>query len=175
MRGQRGFSLAELLAGLAVLGLILAGVFTLQRQGQFAYLMGAARVEAQQNARLALELMVRELRSAQSVTAAPSCNTGGTDLTFADQDGVTVRYRLEGATLQRTAAGVTTGLIAGVEALSFRCFQADGVTATATAGSVRSVLISIRTRPEDVSTSSTYSPSFQRKVAESRVRLRNVL
>ena len=69
---QRGFSLAELLMVVAILGLMLAGLVFVQQQGQQSYLMGAHRVEAQQNARVALDLMVRELRSAQTITAVPS-------------------------------------------------------------------------------------------------------
>ena len=71
-RDERGFTLAELLVVTAVLGLILAGVVLVQQRGQEAYLFGSHRVEVQQNNRSALELMVRELRSAQSVTAIPS-------------------------------------------------------------------------------------------------------
>src|SRR5207244_13348551 len=63
MTNERGFTLAELLVVVALLGLIMAGVVSLQQQGQQAYLMGAARVDAQQNARVALTLMWRALRS----------------------------------------------------------------------------------------------------------------
>ena len=47
-----------------------AGVVLVQQRGQEAYLFGSHRVEVQQNNRAALELMVKELRSAQSVTAS---------------------------------------------------------------------------------------------------------
>ena len=69
IRNERGFTLTELLVVMAVLGIVLAGVFVIQEQGTRSYLIGASRVEVQQNARTTLELMVRELRSAQSVTA----------------------------------------------------------------------------------------------------------
>jgi prepilin-type N-terminal cleavage/methylation domain-containing protein len=173
MTGQRGFTLAELLVGLAVLGLLLAGVVTLQRQGQQAYLMGAGRVEAQQTSRFAVEMMSRELRSARSMTSVGSCSSGTSDITFRNQDNTTTRYYFEDSRIRRSVAGVTTTLIAGVQAVTFRCFGADGATATSTAASVRSVQISVRTAPEDVY--GTASPSFQQRVAESRVRLRNLL
>src|SRR5262249_57982643 len=70
-RDERGFSLAELLIVVAVLGMMLAGITFAQMQGQTSYLIGSRRVEAQQNGRVALELMARELRSAQSATAIP--------------------------------------------------------------------------------------------------------
>ncbi|MBI4245857.1 MAG: prepilin-type N-terminal cleavage/methylation domain-containing protein [Candidatus Rokubacteria bacterium] len=174
MRRERGFTLAELLVALAMLATILAGIFALQRQGQDAYLMGAARVEAQQSARLALDLMTRELRSATSVTTVTGCNNGTDDITFADQDGSTVRYRKNGASLERTVGTTLTVLIAGVQSLTFTCYAADGTTTTATAANVRSVVVALRTQPEDVSTSTSYSPTRQQMIAESRVRLRNI-
>src|SRR5262249_59277643 len=107
LRNEGGFSLAELLVVMAVLGLMLAGILAVQMQGQYSYLMGSSRVEAQQNGRVALELMVRELRSAQSVTAIPSA----TNMTFVDENGVTIQYQLSGSTLNRRSAGTSTPLI----------------------------------------------------------------
>ena len=78
LRDQRGFTLTELLVVATVLGMILAGVVLIQMQGQQAYLFGSHRVEVQQNNRAALELMIRDLRSAESVTTLGS----PTDLTF---------------------------------------------------------------------------------------------
>ncbi len=63
-RGAGGFSLPDLLVSLAVLGCVLAGTYTLLVSGIGAYRFGAARVEAQQSARVALERMVKELREA---------------------------------------------------------------------------------------------------------------
>lgn len=187
---QRGFSLAELLVSLAVLGLILAGIFSLQQQGQNAYLTGAARVEAQQNARLALDLMTRELRAAGDPAGAAGppitavgagCNnlaTGTNDITFGTWDvptaaWVVARYRLNGTDLERTYNGVTTVLIGGVLRLRIVCYTGDGTTMTNVAANVRSLLISIQTRPEDVTAS--YGPAKQTIAAESRIRLRNVI
>lgn len=79
-RDQRGFTLTELLVVIAILGMMLAGLVTIQTQGQQSYLIGSHRVEAQQNGRIALELMVRELRSATSVTLIPDA----ADMTFVD-------------------------------------------------------------------------------------------
>jgi prepilin-type N-terminal cleavage/methylation domain-containing protein len=173
MSGQRGFTLAELLAGLAVMGLVLAGVFTLQRQGTLVYLVGAGRVEAQQNTRLAVEMLSRELRSAQSMTSTANCGSGSTDISFVDQDGRAIRYFREDERLRRRVDGVTTTLFRGLEFVQFRCYAADGTTTTSTAASVRSIVITVHAEPEDAG--SNYSPTHQRAQAVSRVRLRNVL
>src|SRR4030095_8789931 len=70
MRNSRGLTLAELMSVSPTLGFIMAALFTLQRQRQLAYLTGSARVEAQQNARLALDSMITDLRSALPVAGS---------------------------------------------------------------------------------------------------------
>src|SRR5437867_11566741 len=57
-------SLAELLVALALVGMVLAGVFGILDQGQRLYAVAAARVESQQTARIALERLAREIRHA---------------------------------------------------------------------------------------------------------------
>jgi prepilin-type N-terminal cleavage/methylation domain-containing protein len=171
-RDQRGFTLAELLVVIAILGIMLAGLVTLQMQGQQAYLIGSHRVEAQQNGRVALELMIRELRSATSVTAIPSA----TDMTFVDENGATVRYALAGSVLNRIGVSGATPLIGGVIALNLTYFSAyDGSTNTGTVtalpANVRLVLVQLVTGTEE--TVASYSDSNQMATIEMLVRLRN--
>ena len=170
---QGGFTLTELLMVTTVLAVILGGVILVQHEGQQAYLFGSHRIEAQQNGRAALELMSRELRSARSVTAV----AGTTDLTFLDSTGATVRYRLSGATLDRTFGGATTPLVGGVQSLAMTCYSAwNGSTNTGTAttvpGAVKLVRLQIVTGTED--SVGPGSPADQRVAMESLVRLRNV-
>jgi prepilin-type N-terminal cleavage/methylation domain-containing protein len=169
---QRGFTLTELLVVIAILALSLAGLVTVQMQGQQSYLIGAHRVEAQQNGRVALELMVRELRSATTVTAIPSA----TDLTFVDENGNTIRYSLSGAVINRTLNGVTTPLIGGVVTFNLTYFSAyDGSvnTGTTTVNNtlVKLVLVQLVTGTEESVASN--SASNQRATVEMLVRLRN--
>jgi prepilin-type N-terminal cleavage/methylation domain-containing protein len=175
-RDQRGFTLTELLVVIAILGLMLAGLVTMQMEGQQAYLIGSHRVEAQQNGRIALELMVRQLRSATSVTAIPSA----TDITFEYRDVLeilhTVRYQLSGAVLNRTLDGVQTPLIGGVVTFNLTYFSDyDGSTNTGTAtalpGSVRLVRVQLVTGTEE--SVASYSASNQTATVEMLVRLRN--
>jgi prepilin-type N-terminal cleavage/methylation domain-containing protein len=169
---QRGFTLAELLVACAVIGIVMAGIFSLQQQGQLAYLWGSARVEVQQNARLALDLITRELRSAQSIT---SC--AATSISFTDSGGTAVTYARSGASspylLQRTYGGTTTDVIGGVDSYTVTCYTSDGYTATTTAANVRSVLIQLQTVVADTAVSAS-SARAQHAVVESRVRLRNL-
>jgi prepilin-type N-terminal cleavage/methylation domain-containing protein len=171
-RDQRGFTLTELLVVIAILGMMLAGLVTVQMQGQQAYLIGSHRVEAQQNGRIALELMIRELRSATSVTSIPSA----TDMTFVDEYGNTIRYALSDTVLNRTTGGVTTPLIGGVVTLKLTYFSAyAGSTNTGTTTTdntlVRLVRVQLVTGTEESVPS--YSASNQRATVEMLVRLRN--
>src|SRR2546426_395956 len=165
---QRGFTLAELIVALAVLGMILGGVYTLQQQGLYSYLMGSAKVEAQQNARVALDLMIRELRSATSVTAIAAA-----DLTFVDQNGVTIRYNLTGTNLQRTANAVADVVIGGVQNLGLTYRDSSGAV-TAAPGSVANVAITITTQPQAANPCSA-SALNQKMIVQDQVRLRNML
>ncbi len=187
MSDQRGFTLTELMISAAIVAMVMAGIFTLQRQGQFAYLFGSARVEVQQNARIALDVMTKELRSAQSLTSidAAKCNQAYSTSTFNaaaqtigfnDSSGNAISYALSGASapyvLQRTdPTNGTTDLVGGVDALDIWCYDASEVL-TGTLANVRTVRIRIRTRNEEGA--SAGSMQAQYAIVESEVRLRNL-
>lgn len=61
---QRGFTLAELLVAIAILGLVMTGLLTLLMSGNQSYLTGANQVEAQAAIRVALERISQEIREA---------------------------------------------------------------------------------------------------------------
>jgi Tfp pilus assembly protein PilE len=176
LRDARGVTLGELLVVCAIIGLVLAGVFTLQLQAQWAYMMGAARVETQQTARLALDRFMGELRLASGVTNAPNCNdatNGGTSISFAwtnpaTSASETVTYQLSGANLQRSDTIGAQTIIGGVQTLNIWCYLNDGVTLTATAANVVSVKVQIKTQDE------TIAAQKQHAVVQSQVRLRNL-
>ena len=179
LRDQRGFTLTELMVVAAVLGMILAAVVLVQQQGQQAYIFGSHRVEVQQNNRAALELMVRELRSATSVTAVPSA----TNLTFLDENGNTIQYQISGAILNRTvtvaatATTTTTPLIGGVQTLALAYYSdwngaTNTGTTTTTPAQVKLIRLQLVTGTEDQVSSG--SPGNQSATMETLVRLRNI-
>ena len=171
LRDQSGYTLAELLTAMAVLGLLLAGLLLTLQEGQNAYQYGASRAEVQQNARIALDRMLRELRTAVSFTTATANDV---KFTYYDDTGtnVTVEYSLAGTNLQRNqtgAAGQPETLIGGVQNLAITYYDvSNAVTVTATA--VRSVEIALTTRPEDTTLA---PPNVRTAVVTGRVRVRN--
>jgi prepilin-type N-terminal cleavage/methylation domain-containing protein len=174
MNNDRGFSLAELLIVIAILGFMMGGLFTLQRQGQLAYMVGSARVEVQQNGRIAIESMMTEIRSALTINAYPAnCNSanGGTSIVFNDQNGVATTYSLAGTNLNRTVGGVATTVIGGVQSLRIWCYNTSD-TLTANLADIRTIRVQITTRTERGAVAN--SPGDQRAIAEGRVRLRNI-
>ena len=62
--GQRGFTMVELLLATALLGLVMAGLLSLLTASQSAYARGSNTIDAQQNARVALDRMANEIREA---------------------------------------------------------------------------------------------------------------
>lgn len=136
---EAGFSLVELMIALAVLGLVMAGSLSLLTAGLQTYALGAARVEAQQSARIALERMVKELRDAgydprgagigAIVEAAPTRVVFQRDL---DGDGVIdatrerVAFLLRGTVLRRDAGAGAQPIIDGARRLELAYFDGEG-------------------------------------------------
>lgn len=150
--------LADLLTALAVAGLVLGASMTVFVEGQRAYTHGAARLESQQSARVALARMAREIRQAGMgagtfspiAVAEPSQLVIQHDL---DGNGViaargeTVTWLLSAGVLRRNAGGGAQPIVNGVRALTFTYLDAGG-RATSTPASVRTVVITLTTEPE---------------------------
>jgi len=64
LRNQAGFTVGELMVACAIVGLVMTGMLAMLTSGQQSFLMGAGQVEAQQNVRVAFDLMAREIRQA---------------------------------------------------------------------------------------------------------------
>jgi len=83
--GQGGFALAELLVVTAVLGLTMAGLLGLLTTGQRTYLFASTLVDSQQNARVAIDRLAKDIREAgyhprPPDTAPATCPSGAGNL-----------------------------------------------------------------------------------------------
>lgn len=149
-------NLADLLVALAVAALVLSATLTVFVQGQRAYVEGAARVESQQNARIALARLVREIRQAPSgpglapiTVAEPSRVVLRRDAEGGAAGQATVAWQLTGSVLRRNAGAGAQPIVTGVRALAFTYLDSGGRVTTAPAD-VRAVAITLTTAPEHV-------------------------
>lgn len=153
VRCERGFTLAELLVALALLGLTLAAVVTIYQSGLETYVAGASQIEVQQNARTVLERMSRELREAPAITGADA-----NSITFNDPTGAVMAYSVDGNNQLILNGAAVTG---GVEALTLTYagldpaqpglgWEAPLAAPVANPGDIRRITLTIRTQTEGV-------------------------
>jgi len=175
-------SLAELLVALAIIGLVLSGVFGILEQGQRLHAVGAARVESQQTARIALERLARDIRHAGEgklgaefpaiSVAEPSrivlhFDVNGDGVITAN--GETVTWLVRARVLRRDAGGGAQPIINGVRDFALGYLDAQGAPTTVPAD-VRTVAITLTTEPDHVAA----DPSRRAATTVSTsVRLRN--
>ena len=134
-----GYSLIELLVATAVLGLVMAGLLVILRSGTTTYRWGAARIEAQQSARAALERMAKELRGAgydptsagiaAIVIAEPArvafqWDLDGDGVVDPTRERVTFVLRPGESILRRDAGGGAQPIINGVKRFALTYFDA---------------------------------------------------
>lgn len=148
MRDERGFTLAELLVAVAMIAFVLTAVVMIESGTLQAYVVGSNKTEVQQNARVALERMGREIRQ----TSAALTVATATSLQFADQNTGATTYWLNGNALTRTSGGTDAVVIGAVQALTFAYRDVNNTvlaTPVATPANVYRVDITIQTSSED--------------------------
>jgi Tfp pilus assembly protein PilW len=176
----RGFTLAELLIGAAMMAVILATAVVGVQVGTQSSMIATGRAEAQGNARSALDRIVRDVRaagydpssagfaaitapSASSITLQSDLNGNGVidpPAGACDANALTerIRYRRVGNTILRSAdpadVACEATIVAGVQALTFTYLQADG-TVTAASADIRTIRVSLTVAPEGAPASQT--------------------
>lgn len=141
MRASRGYSLVDMLVALAVGGGILASTLTLLHLGLRSWIWGAARVEAQQSARYALERLAGELREAgydptvagiaPVVVAEPARivfqrDFNGNGLVDATRERVTYVLRAGESILRRDAGGGAQPMVSHVRVFALTYLDREG-------------------------------------------------
>ena len=72
---KKGFSLIELMVVVVILGLMVLGLVTFFTGGARSWISGQSQLEAQRNARQAMDIMVREMREGKSVSGTTTSVT----------------------------------------------------------------------------------------------------
>ena len=114
---NRGFTLIEIMVVFTVFSIIIGAIYAVFTVGNQSWLQGAAQVDVQQEARRAMDWMIRELRESRdsgitiasggsSITFEIPSNLGSTDIIWDYQ----VQYFLSGAQLMRTLSDKSTGV-----------------------------------------------------------------
>ena len=85
-RNARGYTLVELTVTLLIFAVIMAGVVGTWAKAQEAYFVGSEAAEVQQNARAAIDFMVREIRAAGRDTTQCAIDYSATSPLFTGQD-----------------------------------------------------------------------------------------
>jgi hypothetical protein len=149
--------LADLLVSIALLGLTCGVTLVLLQQGQQAWTVGAARVEAQQSARAALTWLAAELRLAGQgggPRSLPALSAIEPARGLVTGPGETITWRLAGEVLRRDAGGGAQPVANGVRALGLTYLDGAGLPTTDPLA-VRRILISLGTRPDHAPAHST--------------------
>lgn len=147
-RDERGFTMTELITACAVLGLALAGVTMIHQSALQAYVAGSNKTEVQQNVRVALERMAREIRE----STAPLTTATANAITFTHPIDGAITYTINGANnLTRNNVSIIGGvrnLITNPALPLFVYRDADDALG-ATAANTRRVEITIQTSSEE--------------------------
>lgn len=131
-RGERGFSLVELVLVIIILALIAAVSSTILSGGFNAYFRQRDVSDADWQGRLALQRLNRDLRTVRSPTPADLVMSPATQITLVNAAGSTVTYNLSGNVLMRNGQPLADG----ISALSFSYLRRDGKTLAADATQV---------------------------------------
>ena len=139
-RSQAGFTLTELLIACAIIGVVMAGLFSILASGQQTYLVGSNTVEAQQELRLVIQRMTNEIRNAGF---CPTCGTGSpaitpfSAITNATATGFTIQNDWDGT--WNGAAGINTAatvnyVVVGTNGVATTTQRGEQITYAFTAG-----------------------------------------
>lgn len=118
-RDHRGFTLVEMMVGVAIGGLLLAALATLYVFSMRSFASMANYSDLNQKSRYASDLLTRDIRSCTNVAAATA-----TQLVLEEPDfRTTYTYDAISRTLNRSKNGETKELLSGVDSLTFALYQ----------------------------------------------------
>ena len=125
IKNQKGFSLIEMMVVVVILGLIVLGLVTFFTGGAKSWVAGQSQLEAQRNARQAMDRMVREIREASDIMASST----SLEINFNTPWSINLKYSWSGNKWEPIYKG-TNLLINNVQSLTFTYFDSNGSSVT---------------------------------------------
>jgi prepilin-type N-terminal cleavage/methylation domain-containing protein len=120
---QKGMTLIELMITLAILSVIILGLVVFFTGGVRSWITGQSQLEAQRNARQAMESMVREIRHGESIVGNSDDDTIIVSVpALGSESAYNVTYDLSGTTISRGS----NPLISNVQSLILEYYESDG-------------------------------------------------
>jgi prepilin-type N-terminal cleavage/methylation domain-containing protein len=131
---NRGFTLMETMVALTIFAIVVTAVLTVYVQGYASYHANNQKIEVQENLRIALNRISRDLRQAKSgliiykQDGSPANDGTGTKISFLTASGENIMYGYDPADkeveVKRYAAGNFQPVVSNIEGLEFQ-FNSD--------------------------------------------------
>ena len=127
VKNQKGFSLIEMMVVVVILGLIVLGLVTFFTGGAKSWVAGQSQLEAQRNARQAMDIMVREIREGKNIISSSDGDTIVVSIpALGSEDAYDVTYSLSNTTIKRgTISLIDNVLISGEDI--FEYYDSSGI------------------------------------------------
>jgi len=122
IKTQKGMTLIELMVTMVILSIIILGLVVFFSGGVRSWITGQYQLEAQRNARQAMESMVREIRHGRSIVGNSDDDTITVSIPDLGTGAYNVTYDLSGTTINRGS----NPLISNVQSLILEYYKNDG-------------------------------------------------
>jgi prepilin-type N-terminal cleavage/methylation domain-containing protein len=123
---KKGFTLIEFMMVVVILGVIIGIGAPLLVEVTEGWLLGSQRKELSFSAKLAMDVMTREIRRIRNRTSI--LTAAGSNLRFIDIDDHDITFDVSSQTLRRNLDGVVNGLADNLSSLSFTYYNSAGAT-----------------------------------------------
>jgi prepilin-type N-terminal cleavage/methylation domain-containing protein len=151
-----GFTLIEILVGIAILGVLLSAIYSLFINANKSQISQELEVEMQQNARSSLDFIVREIKNMNSLNCientSTTCATTGDKIQFTSMNDANTRifsWDSSDNILRFSQTGDRQPLADNITAISFTGFDSNN-NSTTTLGSVQRISITLTARTSTI-------------------------